>query len=141
MELFDIVKTIFKQDKEWNKVSRNDKTRNFFMINRIMSIQFPIQAHQFNHTKISPRPIADWWHNTLSRHYTKMPNWIFTKTKKTETKKDTKKVIDFDPEVEKFIREKFAVSNRELTELKKFYPEKYSEWVESIADQINVSKK
>jgi DNA-binding transcriptional regulator YiaG len=70
-----------------------------------------------------------------------MPNWIFTKTKKTETKKDTKKVIDFDPEVEKFIREKFSVSNRELTELKKFYPEKYSEWVESIADQINMSKK
>ena len=59
MELFDIVKTIFKSDKDWKNVGRNDKVRNFFMINRIMSIQFPTQANQFNHTKILPRPVVD----------------------------------------------------------------------------------
>lgn len=141
MELFDIVKTIFKSDKDWDKVSRNDKTKNFFMLNRIMSIQFPMQAHQFNHTKISPRPVADWWHNTLSRHYTKMPSWIFAKTKKSQQKKISTASVEADPEVEKFIREKFSVSNRELADLKKFFPEKYQEWTNSIADQINVSNK
>jgi hypothetical protein len=141
MELFDIVKTIFKSDKDWDKVSRNDKTKNFFMLNRIMSIQFPMQAHQFNHTKISPRPVADWWHNTLSRHYTKMPSWIFTKTKKSQQKKISTTPVEADPEVEKFIREKFRASNRELADLKKFFPEKYQEWTNSIADQINVSNK
>lgn len=141
MELFDIVKTIFKPKKDWDKVSRNDKTRNFFMLNRIMSIQFPIQANQFNHTKISPRPVADWWHSTLSNHYTKMPSWIFTKTKKSGDKKNAIKDLDVDPEVEKFIREKFKISNRELADLKKFYPSKYQEWTDSIADQINLSNK
>ena len=141
MELFDIVKTIFKADKEWDKVSRNDKVRNFFMLNRIMSIQFPSQANQFNHTKIMPRPVADWWHSTLSRHYNKMPNWIFTKTKKGVSKKETTDLKEADPEVEKFIRERFNVSKRELSDLKNFYPSKYHQWVESIGEQINMSNK
>lgn len=106
-----------------------------------MSIQFPLQANQFNHTKISPRPVVDWWHNTLSRHYSKMPNWIFTKTKKSGEKKLSPSQINVDPEVEKFIREKYKSSNRELADLKMFFPEKYQEWVDSIADQMNVSSK
>jgi len=141
MELFDIVKSIFKNDKEWGKVSRNDKVKNFFMINRIMSIEFPIQANQFNHTKISPRPVVDWWHGTLSKHYTRSPQWIFTKTKKNEAKE--KKTDDFqiDEDTEKFIMNKFELSRRELSELKKFYPEKYKEWTKSIQDQLkSISK-
>ena len=141
MELFDIVKTIFKSEKDWANISRNDKTKNFFMINRIMSIQFPMQANQFNNTKISPRPVVDWWHNTLSRHYTKMPSWIFTKTKKSAQKKVSAVSVEADPEVEKFIREKYSASKRELSELKKFFPDKYQDWTDSIADQINVSNK
>ena len=141
MELFDIVKTIFKSEKDWTNISRNDKIRNFFMINRIMSIQFPMQANQFNNTKISPRPVVDWWHSTLSRNYTKMPSWIFTKTKKSAQKKVSPVSIEADPEVEKFIREKFSASKRELSELKKFFPDKYQDWTDSIADQINVSNK
>jgi len=141
MELFDIVKTIFKSEKDWANISRNDKTKNFFMINRIMSIQFPMQANQFNNTKISPRPVVDWWHSTLSRHYTKMPSWIFTKTKKSAQKKVSAVSVEADPEVEKFIREKYSASKRELSELKKFFPDKYQDWTDSIADQINVSNK
>lgn len=136
MELFDIVKTVFKTDKEWEKVSRNDKIRNFFMINRIMSIQFPSQAHQFNNTKISPRPVVDWWHSTLSKYYTKTPGWIFTKTKKSAVKAKPGVNVEADPEVEKFILSKFEISKRELDDLKRFYPEKYSEWVTRIGEQL-----
>jgi hypothetical protein len=141
MELFDVIKTIFKKDKDWDKVSRNDKVRNFFMINRIMSVQFPIQAQQFNHTKVLPRPVVDWWHATLSKHYTKMPGWIFTKTKKS--KNNTVSTLDYeaDPLVERFILNRFEISKRELSDLKKFYPEKYKEWVESIKEQIDMTKK
>jgi len=141
MELFDIVKSIFKNDKEWSVVSRNDKVKNFFMINRIMSIEFPIQANQFNHTKISPRPVVDWWHGTLSKHYTRPPKWIFTKTKKSEVKESKVSDPQIDDDTEKFIMNKFEVSKRELAELKKFYPEKYKEWARSIQDQLkSISK-
>jgi hypothetical protein len=66
MQLFDIVKLIFNnKEKEWKSVSKIDKSRNFFMINRIMAIQFPVQANQFNKLKIVPAPVVDWWHQTL----------------------------------------------------------------------------
>jgi hypothetical protein len=132
MELFDIIKVAFKKGQEWDKVSKNDKTRNFFMINRIFSINFPIQANQFNHTKVAPRPVVDWWHDTLSSHYSKSPSWIFTKTKKSESKKS--KEFDWEKysEAEAFVRSKFEISKREIAEMKKFFPDKYLVWIESI---------
>ena len=139
MELFDVVKNIFKSDKDWSKVTRNDKVRNFFMINRIMSIQFPSQANQFNHTKVTPRPVADWWHSTLSRHYTKIPGWIFTKTKKSSSAGKSKSQNTLDPEVEEFLMSKFEVSRREMSDLKKFYPEQYTDWVNRVSEQIGRS--
>jgi hypothetical protein len=139
MELFDVVKNIFKSDKDWSKVTRNDKVRNFFMINRIMSIQFPSQANQFNHTKVTPRPVADWWHSTLSRHYTKIPGWIFTKTKKSSSAGKSKSQNTLDPEVEEFLMSKFEVSRREMSDLKKFYPEQYADWVNRVSEQIGRS--
>ena len=141
MELFDIVKSVFKSDKEWNKVSRNDKVRNFFMTNRIMSIQFPIQANQFNHTKVLPRPVSDWWHDTLSKYYTKMPGWIFTKTKKSKKKKVTTDEYEIDSTVINFVKQRFETSQRELDELKKFYPDKYKSWMLSIKEQLDGSSK
>jgi len=136
MDLFDVIKTIFKKGKAWEEVGKNDKVKNFFMINRIMSVQFPIQANQFNHTKVSPRPVIDWWHDTMSNYYSKTPPWIFTKTKKKEGKDEKK--VDFSDyeETEKFIMKRFEVSKRELLELKKFYPQKYESWLKELDSQI-----
>ena len=136
MDLFDVIKTIFKKGKAWDEVGKNDKVKNFFMINRIMSVQFPIQANQFNHTKVSPRPVIDWWHDTMSNYYSKTPPWIFTKTKKKEGKVEKK--VDFSDyeETEKFIMKRFEVSKRELLELKKFYPQKYESWLKELDSQI-----
>ncbi len=135
MELFDVVKSIFKK-KDWDDVGKNDKVRNFFMINRIMSIRWPIQAHQFNHTKIFPSPVVDWWHGSMSNYYGKSPNWIFTKTKKKEG--GEKKKIDFSDytEAESFVMKRFEISKRELSELKNFFPEKYESWIKEISEQL-----
>ena len=57
MDLFDIIKS-FTSQKAWENVSKADKQRNLFMINRIMSIQFPLQANAFNNTKIDPNPLS-----------------------------------------------------------------------------------
>jgi len=139
MELFDIIKCIFKSDKDWEAVGRNDKNRNFFMTNRIMSIQFPVQAHQFNQIKITPDLVLDWWHSALGNKLKTPPKWIFTSTIKKEQKK-TEKENKFD-DVEIFIRQKFELSKRELQELKTFFPTEYLSWVKSIQEQIGYSKK
>ena len=138
MELFDIVKLIFSDNyKSWSNVGSNEKSRNFFMINRIMSIQYPIQADQFNKLKVIPGPVVDWWHDTLSKRFSRPPQWIYTKTskKKSEEKKKEDKNLD---SVENFIRDKYEVSNRDLYDLKKFYPEKYQIWIKDISDQLGI---
>lgn len=138
MELFDIVKKIFSQnDSEWGKVSKNDKNRNFFMINRIMCIQFPVQANQFNKLKVNPAPVIDWWQDNLSHRYSKSPGWIFTKTNK---KRVTKQEEQRNEDVEKFLRETLSVSSRDLKQLRDFYPEKYSQWIADVTDQIGFKK-
>ena len=134
MELFDIVKLITSKNNNWSKVTNNEKSRNFFMINRIMSIKFPVWANQFNKTKINPIPVVNWWYNTLSQNYTRTPDWIYTKTLKKE--KALKEAVYED--AEKFVRERMAISKRELSELKQFYPEKYNKWIKSIDQQIKV---
>jgi hypothetical protein len=141
MELFDVIKKIFdRKESSWLEVSKMDKTRNFFMINRIMSIQFPMQANQFNKIRVTPYTVINWWHDTLSPRFTSQPKWIFTKTKKKEEKKDTsKKSLDF-TDSEKFVREKFGVSKRDLDQIKKFYPEKYNSWMSSVTEQLSVRK-
>lgn len=141
MQLFDIVKLIFSnKESEWKSVGRNDKSKNFFMINRIMGINFPIQANQFNKLKVTPAPVVDWWHDTLSTKFTRTPQWIFTKTKKngSTTKSDEKKNFEV---IEEFVRNKYNVSCRDLETLKKFYPVKYQKWMEDVAEQTGIQIK
>jgi hypothetical protein len=139
MQLFDIVKNIFStNDKNWKSVGRIDKSRNFFMVNRIMSIQFPIQANQFNKLKVTPAPVVDWWRDTLSHRFSKPPVWIYTKTKKVEKQEETQ--IKESPEVESFIRDKYKITRRDLLQIKEFYPDRYQAWLSDIAEQTGLQK-
>ena len=122
MQLFDVIKLIFNnKPNEWKSVGKIDKSRNFFMINRIMSIQFPIQANQFNKLKIVPAPVVDWWHDTLSSRFSKPPTWLYTKTKKNESIKEEE--VKSSEYVESFIRDKYRISKRDIETIKRFYPE------------------
>ena len=139
MQLFDIVKNIFStNDKNWKSVGRIDKSRNFFMVNRIMSIQCPIQANQFNKLKVTPPPVVDWWRDTLSHRFSKPPVWIYTKTKKVEKQEEAQ--IKESPEVEAFIRDKYKVTRRDLLQIKEFYPDRYQAWLSDIAEQTGLQK-
>ena len=139
MQLFDIIKLIFNnKQKEWKSVGKIDKYRNIFMINRIMSIQFPVQANQFNKLKVVPAPVVDWWHDTLSARFSKPPIWLYTKTKKSDTTKtEEAKTSEL---TESFIRDKYMISKRDIETIKKFYPDKYSLWISDISDQTGLQK-
>ena len=140
MQLFDIVKNIFNQNAGvWKSVGKNDKARNFFMINRIMAIQFPIQANQFNKLKVNPSFVVDWWRDTLNKRYSKSPSWIYTKTRKSQ-KEDLEKT-EINEDVEDFIRSRFEVSKRDLNLLKTFYPDRYVNWVRDVSEQLGFQNK
>ena len=96
LQLFDYVKLVFsRKKKDWEEVKDTDKSRNFFMLNRFMSIQFPIQASHLCHYKINPVEVSNHWHRTVSGKFTSVPGWVYAKTVK---KKDVSKKIDYPSE-------------------------------------------
>jgi hypothetical protein len=132
MDLFDILKSFFSE-KDWQEVSKHDKSRNFFMINRIMSISFPLQANAFNNTKVDPVPVIDFWKSTLNQKYKATPGWFFTSTKK----KEKKEIFIPSEEVSDLIKTKYEISDREIKELSQYYPKEFKFFCKSIEDLIS----
>lgn len=123
---FEIIKNFFSPG--WDKINSRDKARNFFMINRTCSIQFPLQANMFNNIKIQPEGVVDWWKVFLSHKYRTQPSWVWTKTIKKEGKKKT----EHKEEIINFIKEKYEISEREIQELQDFFPQKFQSFYKDI---------
>jgi len=93
MELFDLLNVIFKDPDEYANVSKLDKKRNFFMIQRRLAIGHPLQAHVLNNIKINPEQAVDIWQRFMFRQYKgKLPGWMFIKGVKKVKKNEEKKV-------------------------------------------------
>jgi hypothetical protein len=91
MELFEITKAMFESPSNYGEVTKGEKRKNFFMIQRRMAINFPIQANLLQHVRVNMESTIDWWQRFLRKQYTKTPFWMFTqgvkKTKEAEEKK------------------------------------------------------
>lgn len=121
MELFEVVKALFSKD-QWSKVSRVEKDRYFFMINRFMSINYPRQASMFNLRQIPKVHVLDYWHRQLSKIYNQIPNWVYTKGQ-TSAKEEKEGNWKIDPELAKTFCERNRCSMEELNLLKTIAPE------------------
>lgn len=92
MQLFDFIRVLFEDAKSYSEISTYDKQRNFFMTNRLMSIQYPVQANALNHVRVSQAQAVDYWQRGMTNVYTRVPDWIFAKgQKKAASKQDPKK--------------------------------------------------
>ena len=85
MDLFDYIKVIFDSKPTYEDLSTYDKTKNSFMLNRFMSIRYPIQANLFNTLGTNSVGAADSWRRVTSQ-FKRTPDWIFTKVKKSQSK-------------------------------------------------------
>jgi hypothetical protein len=135
MELFDIIKA-FTRPEEWAKVTNTEKAKNFFMINRMMSIRFPMQANGFNHTKIEPARAVDWWKEMIASKYNstdKPASFVWTKTKK----KEKEKIKPIPEEILTFICEKHEISMREIEDLKQFFPQEFQKYCDSVKEMLS----
>lgn len=90
MQLFDFIRVLFEDKKQYAEMSRYDKSKQFFMLNRFMSIQYPGQANMLNHIRIPQAGAVDYWHRNMTNVYTRVPNWIFTKGQKKSAAEKTK---------------------------------------------------
>lgn len=132
MDLFDYVKAIFSQSKDFENLKDYDKKKNAFMLNRFFSINFPTQAQLFNRLNINPVGVADSWRKVGIR-YKKTPTWIFTKTKKKA------KTSEFNPSDEalSLYLKVNEIGMREYKDAMKYSPERVVADLKSIQKQID----
>ena len=58
---FDIINKMFTNHEAFMKFSDLDLSRNYFIINERMSIQYPMHAQVFNYYKINPAQVIRCW--------------------------------------------------------------------------------
>jgi hypothetical protein len=129
---FDILKAF--HTKDWEKINDRDKSRNLFMINRICSIAYPAQANSFNHIKIQPEKVVDFWKIFITHHNKKTPQWVWTKTIKNEKEKEDNK---YKEEILDFIKNKYEISDREIKEMMDFFPQKFKIFYKEIESLLS----
>lgn len=131
IQLFDYVKLVFSKDeKSWSTLNNTDKSRNFFMLNRFMSIKYPVQSNVLSHYRINPEAVSDYWHRTMSSLYGSTPKWIYAKTKK---KNDEAKKLDIpSPEMIRWYCERNEMSRKDFNEHIKFFGENFLSELKSM---------
>ena len=132
MKLFDYIKVLFSTDSNWDNLKSYDKSKNSFMVNRFMSIKFPIQAQLFNALKTDGVGAAESWRMVASK-FKRVPGWIYTRVRKTKKEKvwePSQETIDFYLKINE-------IGERELREALKYNHEITVNTLKKIEKQIN----
>ncbi len=125
---FDLIDGFFNS-KKWDTFTNIEKNRNFFIINRLMSINYPIPAALFSHMKMPGGMVVEFWKRFMSRNFKTKPGWFFTKSK-SEVKKDP--FDNYEDEVLEYYYKVNDCDYKTVNELKKKYPKELTEELESI---------
>lgn len=132
MELFEFMKVMFSDPKRYKTLRNSDKARHHFMVQRFMSIKFPTTAQQLNRNGINGWAVMDLWSLVALRFKGRVPGWIYTKTKK-QTKEKTWKP---DPEIAAIWMKRTGMSQRDLNDAIKFFPDETKTLFVNLTKQI-----
>lgn len=131
IELFDLIKIMFTNSTEYAKLKAVDKGRHSFIINRFFSIKYPSTAQSLNFSGVNGIVLVDLWQMVASK-YTKVPGWIYTKTKKSEDKKEWYP----DKELAKIYMDAHKITERDLRMMIKFNQEEVKRIFDKLKRQI-----
>ncbi len=135
--LFSFVKIFFTDSNTYSQLKRYDKSKNRFMINRFMSINYPTMAQKLNRVGTDAANVVDSWY-MIAQRYTRVPGWIYTKLSK-QTKVDNK-VYDPDPEALKIYLNKYQIGQRDYKLALKFNAEAIMKEIDYIEKQIKANE-
>lgn len=131
---FDLLKAIFQySDIEWNKISQLQKSKNFFICNRILSRGFPIAAQSLNWNGISTDYAIDLWRMKLKNR--SIPGWIYQKSV-SEKQKVEKKALKVSEEMLLTLSKFYKCSIKDLLYFQEIYPDDFTEEVKKF-DVLN----
>ena len=132
IELFDLVKIMFTNSTEFNKLKSIEKARHAFLINRFFSIKYPSTAQSLNFNGANPTTSVDLWQLVASK-YGRVPGWIYTKTKKTEKEKEWYP----DKELVSIYLNAHKITETDLKQMIKFNPSEVKAIFDKLKKQIN----
>ena len=112
--LFDQMKLMFQNPKEFAKLTNYEKGKYFFMFNRFFAIKYPINANLLNKTKIPPGEAVQVWSDLLTKVYNRIPQWIWSGIKGVKNKKEETKKNKIEPETILFYAQKHQISTKEV---------------------------
>jgi hypothetical protein len=122
MELFEITKAMFESPGTYADATKGDKRKNFFMIQRRMAINFPIQAHLLQHIRINMEATIDWWQRYLRKTYQRTPKWMYLEGVKKNKEKEEKKIKISAETISEYCRF-YQKDIKQIKDAIKFYPE------------------
>ena len=134
--LFDYIKIVFsKNEKGWKELTDADKRSNFWMLNRYISIQYPLKVNYLSLLKINPITVSDYWHKVFSNQYTAPPGWVYTKTLK---KVEQEKKLDLPSEAMiVYYCNREEISRKDFDQSVKFFGK---EFVDELKAQVKILK-
>ena len=120
MQLFDLVKVMFTNPKRYEELKNSDKSKNHFMIQRFMAINWPSESQKMNRNGINGIGVIDTWQFVTSR-FKRVPGWIYTKTKKTKVQESLE--FKYSEELVEIYLKVNEISRRDFDLLTKMYPQ------------------
>ncbi len=137
--LFDIIKDVFIKKDVVDYYTEEVIKQNIFMINRIFSIMYPVQAQVMNIPNINSKDVLRLWNNMLYNGR-RSDSWIYTKgSKKEKEKAETKKKITRQ-DILNYCKH-YNVAIPDIETALKFYNEEATDEILEVGIYINNSEK
>lgn len=93
MNIFEFFEVIISQKTDlYESITEKEKNGFAYLLNRYMSAEYPLHAHELNKTQVSGNIVVDFWRGILlKKRYNKVPGFFFLKTSSKHSK-DNKKL-------------------------------------------------
>lgn len=75
MNYFEVLNSFW--ENSYNKLSNKEKDDNYFIINRRLSINYPIQSAYLSQYGICKYAVVDFWRNFITKYNSKPPYWLY----------------------------------------------------------------
>jgi len=136
MELFDFIKILFTDPKEYSKIPVGEKRKQFFMIQRRMAINFPLQANALQQNKINQSAVVDFWQRFVRTQYKYVPGWMYTKGVKKSQEFKEKKINVSESLITEYARY-FKIDRKSIIDALEFYPDQMTKQLKDFEKIIN----
>ena len=130
--LLEVTNITFKDRKDWNKVTDDEKSAYFFIINRYFSKRYPHLAQTLNLKETDKSIGMDLIFNFMMNQ--PYPKWLWSKSEK----KVEKEFLVEKQELK--LLERFNIKKEELDFLVRFYPQDVKEEIDYIEQNERVKK-